>query len=131
MDSLSNGQTVLHYRIIEKIGQGGMGEIYRAEDLRLGRQVAIKILLASVEDKEELARERLLREARSASLLNHPNIVTIHAIEQFEDSDFIVMEYIEGETLGFILQTGKPDLSAIFEIGAQIADALSAAVLYS
>jgi len=129
VDSLSNGQTVLHYRIIEKIGQGGMGEIYRAEDLRLGRQVAIKILLASVEDKEELARERLLREARSASLLNHPNIVTIHAIEHFEDSDFIVMEYIEGETLGFILQTGKPDLSAIFEIGAQIANALSAAHL--
>ena len=90
-----------------------MGEIYRAEDLKLGRPVAIKLLSSSVLHEEEIARQRLLREARSASLLNHPNIVTIYAIERFEETDFIVMEYIEGETLGSILKQGRLDFAAV------------------
>ncbi|PWT92282.1 MAG: hypothetical protein C5B54_03785 [Acidobacteria bacterium] len=118
---------MLHYRVISKIGHGGMGEIYRAEDLKLGRQVAIKFLSSTLAKEEETARERLLREARAASLLNHPNIVTIYSIEQYEDNDFIVMEYIEGETLGSVLERGPLDLFTTMEIGAQVADALATA----
>src|SRR5947207_14304370 len=92
------GRTILHYRIGEKIGQGGMGEVYRAEDLKLGRPVAIKVLPASASE-DPAARLRLVREARSASALNHPNIVTIHAIEEVESSTFLVREFIEGDTL--------------------------------
>lgn len=104
-----------------------MGEIYRAEDLKLGRQVAIKFLSSSLSDKGDHARERLLREARSASLLSHPGIVTIFSIEQYEDSDFIVMEYIEGESLGSILRRGPLEPAMVLDLGAQLADALSAA----
>src|SRR5271167_945115 len=98
MSSLTPDQPLLHYRIIGKIGEGGMGEVYKAEDSRLGRQVAIK-LLPPTTAQDQKAKQRLLREARSASALNHPNIVIIHAIEEAEGSDFIVMEYVEGETL--------------------------------
>lgn len=106
-----------------------MGEVFRAEDLKLGRQVAIKLLSASKVGKDDIARERLFREARSASLLNHPNIVTIYSIERWEESDFIVMEYIEGETLGSILERGPLDFQSVLDAGAQVADALAAAHL--
>src|SRR3989304_7443937 len=99
------GHTILHYRIVEKIGQGGMGEVYKAENLKLGRQVALKVLPPSAtEDKK--AKRRLLQEARAASALNHPNIVTIYSIEEAEGFDFIVMEYVEGETLKSIIERG-------------------------
>jgi len=128
LESLHSGQIILHYRITAQIGRGGMGEIYRAEDLKLGRAVAIKVLSSSTHSaEEESARQRLLREARSASLLNHPNIVTIYAIEQIEDSDFIVMEYIEGETLGSLLRAGPLDFASVLQLGVQVADGLAAA----
>ena len=98
MSSLTPDRPLLHYRILGKIGEGGMGEVYKAEDSRLGRYVAIKRLPPDTA-QDEKAKQRLLREARSASALNHPNIVVIYAIEEAEGSHFIVMEYVEGETL--------------------------------
>lgn len=120
------GQTILHYRIIEKIGQGGMGEVYKAEDQKLGRQVAIKVLPAHT-TKDPKAKRRLLQEARSASALNHSNIVTIHSIEEAEGFDFIVMEYVEGETLKSIIERAPLELAQLLELGSQTADALFAA----
>src|SRR5438105_4301674 len=126
MSSLKPGQTLTHYRIIDQIGQGGMGEVYKAEDLKLGRHVAIKLLPpgASPDDK---ARQRFLREARSASALNHPNIVTIHSIDETDGLDFIVMEFVEGESLKARIAQGSLELMQILDLGAQIADALAAA----
>jgi tetratricopeptide (TPR) repeat protein/tRNA A-37 threonylcarbamoyl transferase component Bud32 len=126
MSSLRPGQSLLHYRVIEKIGQGGMGEVYKAEDLKLGRQTAIK-LLPSEAARDQKARQRFLREARSASALNHPHIVTIHSIDAADGLDFIVMEYIEGESLRAKLQRGPAKLEQVLEWGAQVADALEAA----
>ena len=123
---MESGRTILHYRILQKIGQGGMGEVYKAEDLKLERQVALKLLTSTgVEDPK--AKRRLLQEARAASALNHPNIVTIHSIEQAEGLDFIVMEYVEGETLKSIIEKAPLDVSRLLDLGSQVADALFAA----
>ena len=126
MSSLQPEQTLAHYRIINKIGQGGMGEVYKAEDLKLGRQVAIK-LLPSAGPADDKARQRFLREARSASALNHPNIITIHAIEESEGLDFIVSEYIGGESLRARLDQGPLDLMQVLDLGSQVCEALAAA----
>src|SRR5439155_9493134 len=126
MSSLHTGQTLAHYRILEKIGQGAMGEVYKAEDLKLGRPVAIKLLPPGA-PADEKARQRFLREARSASALNHPNIITIYAIEESEGLDFIVSEYIGGESLKAKLQRGPLDLVQVLELGIQVCDALAAA----
>src|ERR1051325_7271907 len=98
MSSFSAGSSLLHFKILSKLGEGGMGAVYLAEDQKLGRKVALKVL-PDTNAASEKARRRLLQEARSASALNHPNIVTIYSIEQQEDVDFIVMEFAEGETL--------------------------------
>ena len=92
------GQTISHYRILEKIGEGGMGEVYLAEDTSLRRKVALKFLPAYLEQQEE-AQMRFLREARSAAAIDHPYICKIHEVGEVEDRHFIVMEYVEGETL--------------------------------
>ena len=126
MSSLQPGQTILHYKILEKVGEGGMGEVYKAEDLKLGRQVALK-LLSSGGSEDKKAKSRLLQEARAASALNHPNIVTIHSIEQDSGFDFIVMEYVEGQTLKSIIDSGNLEISRLLDIGAEVADALFAA----
>jgi len=127
MSSSEPQRALLHYRLVNKIDSGGMGEVYKAEDTRLGRTVAIKILLASVSEKP-LARRRFLQEAQSASALNHPNIVTIHAIEEAEGLDFIVMEYVEGQSLkNLIHHDGALPLNRLLDIGIQAAEALSAA----
>src|SRR6202521_1202054 len=120
------GQTVSHYRILEKLGGGGMGVVYKAEDLRLGRHVSLKFL-PELLSREPLAIERFQREARAASSLNHPHICTIYDVDQYEGQSFIVMEYLEGDTLKHRI-SGKPmDIERVPEYGHQMADALEAA----
>src|ERR1700745_2026694 len=126
MDLSESQRSILHYRLVSKIGSGGMGEVYKADDTKLGRPVAIKVLPAAANQNLTLKR-RFLKEAQSASALNHPNIVTIHAIEEAEGLDFIVMEYIEGQTLKAMVEgDGALPFAKLLDIGIQVADALEA-----
>ena len=120
------GTTVSHYRVFERLGAGGMGVVYRAEDLRLGRHVALKFLPDSA-IADPLAVERFQREARTASALNHPNICTIHDVGEHEGHRFLVMELIDGTTLDRVLTAGALPIDRVVDVSSQIADALDAA----
>jgi eukaryotic-like serine/threonine-protein kinase len=120
------GSTLGHYRILSKLGSGGMGEVYLAEDPRLGRSIALKILPPQVADDSE-RRARFDREARAVAALNHPNIVTVHSIEESGGVHFITMECVRGKTLRELIPPAGLPLKTFFEVAVPLADAISAA----
>ena len=120
--SLSPGDTLSHYEIVDKIGEGGMGAVYRAVDRTLSRTVALKTISTGHAGGD--AQQRLIREARAASALNHPNIITIHEFGSHDGLTFIVMEFVEGDTLGQVLRTRTFAVDEVIRCARQMASAL-------
>src|SRR5579862_184581 len=113
------GTTISHYEILDKLGEGGMGVVYRARDTQLGRFVAVKVLIAASHESSD-RRVRFIQEARAASALNHPNIITIHDIVQSAEGDCIVMEFVRGHTLAEMLTGGRIPTIDCLRIAMQI-----------
>jgi serine/threonine protein kinase len=124
--NLQPGQELAHYRIAGKIGEGGMGEIYEAQDTELDRKVALKVLPSGVSENPDRL-ERFRREAKAIAALNHPNVITIHGIEEAESRRFLVMELVEGQSLDKMIPSGGLPLPAVFDIAIPMAEALAAA----
>jgi serine/threonine protein kinase len=120
------GQTISHYKILEKLGEGGMGIVYRAQDLKLNRVVALKFLPHRI-STNETEKARFLQEAQAAAVLNHPNICTIHAIEEHDGEMFIVMECVDGVTLKQKEQAGSVNYDTAIQYAVQIGEALQEA----
>ena len=121
-----SGQTISHYQILEKLGEGGMGAVYKARDTVLGRLVAVKVLVGAAGQTPE-KRFRFLQEARAASALNHPNIITIYEIANSGDADYIIMELVRGDTLHDLIENRRLSLIDSLKYSIQVADALGAA----
>ena len=126
MHALASGQELSHYRVVSPLGAGGMGEVYLAEDLRLGRKVALKILSRALVANQDRVR-RFQQEARTISALNHPNILTVYDVGHVGDVYFIATEYVDGETLRARLATRQIAAAEVIDIALQISRALSAA----
>ena len=126
MAELSPGATLARYRIIAKIGAGGMGEVYRAQDTELGRQVALKFLTSDVSQQQNRLK-RFIQEAKAASALNHPNILTVYEIGRVDEDTFIATEFVEGVTLRQHMRHQRLRLVEVLDIAIQIASALVAA----
>lgn len=124
--AFTNPKKIAHYAIIKRLGKGGMGIVYKANDEKLERLVAIKVLAPEAVG-DETSRERFLREAKAAAKLNHPNITTIYSIDEVEDTIFIVMEYVSGKTLGEVMDSRKLELSEILHLAIQIGEGLAEA----
>jgi serine/threonine protein kinase len=120
------GKTISHYKIIEKLGSGGMGEVYLAEDMKLNRRVALKFLPAQLVSDEEF-KARFTREAQAAAKLNHPNIITIHEVSQHDGRPYFAMERIDGESLREIIKSGELSTDRAIDIIMQICEGLQAA----
>ena len=120
------GRTVSHYEILDKLGEGGMGVVYKAQDIQLQRLVALKFLPPHIAEHPE-EKARFIHEARSASSLNHPNVTTVHGIEDSSDGLFIVMEYVEGKTIKEIAEKEAPSIKRILDIAIQVCEGLTAA----
>src|SRR6185295_12147272 len=112
------GQTVSHYKILEKLGEGGMGVVYRAHDTKLDRDVALKFLPPYL-SSEPGQKERFFQEARAASALNHPNVTTIHEIDEHFEQIFIAMELVEGKTLKELVRAEPPPIKKVLDIAIQ------------
>ncbi len=126
--SMTNGTTVSHYRLISKIGAGGMGEVYLAEDIELKRKVALKFLSAQLCQDPE-CRARFTLEARAAARLNHPGILVIHEVGEYQNNPYFVMEYIDGQPLSAFIKSTQPSLENIISLAVQMADGLNEAHL--
>src|SRR2546426_1510872 len=126
LDEPFTGRVLGHFHVVRRIGRGAMGEVYLAQDLKLGRQVALKLLPVAFQRDSERVR-RFEREARAAAALNHPNIVTVHEVGEWEGQPFIATQFVEGETLAQRLGRGPLSVAEAAQAGAQIAAALAAA----